>query len=80
MLQLFSTKTDLVSRKFDDEANENETKKKKKKAKMPLKNIRRIFSEIFHVSRQLRACPSEINRARIAPTLVSFAVIDTVMS
>ena len=30
MLQLFSTKTDLVSRKFDDEANENETKKKKK--------------------------------------------------
>lgn len=74
MLQLFSTKTDLVSRKFDDEANENE-----KKAKIPLKNIRRIFSEIFHVSRQLRVCPSEINRDRIAPTLVSFAVIDTVL-
>lgn len=75
MLQLFSTKSDLVSRKFDDEANENETKK----AKIPLKNIRRIFSEIFHVSRQLRACPSEINRDGIASTLVSFAIIDTVM-
>lgn len=77
MLQLFSTKSDLVSRKFDDEANESETKKKK--AKIPLKNIRRIFSEIFHVSRQLRACPSEINRDGIASTLVSFAIIDTVM-